>query len=299
MSALDRLRSRLVTLALGVDLRSMLVAIETAQHARNEQLAFVTRRLAAELELLRAQRDDIETLRTGLEKVRRSAAYRRALDTVEPLVSVRIASYSKTDELMDSAIASVLAQTYQRFEVIVVNDGPNERTRAAIAKLGDPRVHYEEFPTRTAYPTDEHARWMVAGARGMNHAASLATGEWIAPLDDDDSFTPDHLEKLLALAQAQRVELAYGALLQRNLVTGVDHRIYSSPPAISQFSFQGAIYLRALDEVLRYDEQSWIVDEPGDWNLIRRMSAAGVTMASTEDVVAVMNQVPYTHKAEQ
>jgi hypothetical protein len=178
----------------------------------------------------------------------------------------------------------------------VVNDGPNEKTRAAIQSLGDKRIRYEEFPERTVYPADEHAQWMVAGARGMNHGASLATGAWIAPLDDDDAFTADHLEKLVTLARERHVELAYGAVEQRNLVTRQQHRIYSSPPAISQFSFQGAIYLRALNDVFRYDESSWIVDEPGDWNLIRRMSAAGVSMSGVDDVVAVMYQVPYTHK---
>jgi len=296
MSALGRFRTRIVNAALGFDPRRMLIELQETQNQRNEQLAFISRRLSAELELLRAERDDLEALRTGLATVRRSAAYKRSLAQSEPLVSVRIASYEKTEELMDVAIASVLAQTYQRFELIVVNDGPNEKTRAAIQSLGDKRIRYEEFPTRTAYPADEHARWMIAGARGMNHAASLAVGDWIAPLDDDDAFTPDHLEKLIALAQEHQVELAYGALEQNNLVTGRQHRIFSSPPAIGQFSFQGAIYLRALNEVFQYDEASWIVDEPGDWNLIRRMTAAGVSMAAMDEVVAVMHQVPYTHK---
>jgi hypothetical protein len=130
----------------------------------------------------------------------------------------------------------------------------------------------------------------------MNHGTDLATGTWVAPLDEDDSFTPDHLEKLLALARSERVELAYGALTQKNLVNGTELRIWSSPPRVSEFSFQGAIYLRLLASIFRYDEASWVVEEPGDWNLIRRMSAAGVTMAATPDVVATMNHTPYTHK---
>lgn len=298
------LRNRLVNAALGVDLKGLMMGYE-ASLTRNEaraavaaaDLEFIHRRLFAEVLINREARDDLPGLVAGLELVRASPEYELALAAPEPLMSVRIASYRRTEELMDVAIASVLAQTYERFEIIVVNDGPNEKTRAAIAGLGDSRVRYEEFPARTVYPDDPHARWMVAGSPGMNRGADLATGEWIAPLDEDDAFTPDHLEVLLSVAQKGGAELAYGALVQRNLVNGTDDRIWSDPPSVGRFSFQGAIYLRVLNPLFRYDESSWLVEEPGDWNLARRMLAAGIRMSSTEQVVALMNQVPYTHKA--
>lgn len=274
-------------------------AIDTQSTAAAELLSLMRERSEHEgwLDAVRtSDRDDIGNLRAKLDAIRGSECYERSMAADEPLVSVRIASYQRTDELMDVAIASVLAQTYQRFEIVVVNDGPNPSTRAAIEKLGDPRVRYDEFSRRNVYPEDRHARWMVAGSPGMNRGVDLATGEWIAPLDEDDSFTPDHIEKLLALARTERVELAYGALEQKNLINSTSDTIWSFPPAISQFSFQSAIYLRALNPAFRYDEASWTVREPGDWNLIRRMTAAGVTMASTRDMVGVMNQIPYTHK---
>jgi len=295
VSRLGRLRRSLVNKTLGVDLQ--LMEARLAQTAGwQATLDHIERGIAAQRELLRRERDGLPTVVEGLAALRLSPEYEAAFGEVEPLVSVRIASYRKTDELMDVAIRSVLDQTYQNFEIIVINDGPNKRTRKAIARLDDPRIHYEEFAERTRYPSDAHARWMVAGSPGMNRGADLARGVWVAPLDDDDAFTPDHLEKLLALARRKHVELAYGALTQHNMVTDTDVRIWSSPPAISQFSFQGAIYLRLLHSIFRYDESSWLVNEPGDWNLIRRMSAAGVTMAATPDVVATMYQMPYTHK---
>jgi hypothetical protein len=297
------LRNRVVNAALGVELRELLIGFQQSLHRnelkqsqRDEEIEFIFRRLAAQLEVLKAERGDISALRDALVALRASARYQDAFAIEEPLVSVRIASYEKTDELMDIAVASVLAQTYENFELIIVNDGPNERTRKAVESLGEKRIRYDEFPRRNEYPQDPHSRWMVAGSPGMNRGAELAVGTWIAPLDEDDSFTPDHIEKLVALARSAHVELAYGALIQKNLVNGEQHRIWSSPPQISQFSFQGAIYLRLLNEAFRYDESSWVVEEPGDWNLIRRMTEAGVTMATTEDVVAVMNQTPYTHK---
>lgn len=252
-------------------------------------------RSQAQIEAVRIERDDIDGLRRKLAAFRASPGYEQSWDDAEPLVSVRIASYDRTEALIDIALESVLRQTYDRLEVVVVNDGPNERTRVAIAKLGDPRVRYSELPQRASYPADPHLRWMVAGAPGMNEAARLATGAWIAPLDDDDEFAEDHIERILALARAERAELAYGALVQRDLDEAVDHIIYSDPPAVSAFSFQSTLYLAGL-RFLEYDVESWRVDEPGDWNLARRMVAAGVRMASTDDIHAFMNMVRFDRR---
>jgi len=288
---------RLTELADLVNAQAQVIDTQSIQAAELRGLLFERSEHDAWLETVRtSDRDNVAGLRAQLERIRASDDYKRSTAVEEPLVSVRIASYQRTDELMDVAIASVLAQTYQRFEIIVVNDGPNPATRAAIEKLGDPRIRYDEFSRRNVYPEDRHSRWMVAGSPGMNRGANLATGEWIAPLDEDDSFTADHIEKLLAIARSEQVELAYGALEQKNLINSTSDTIWSFPPEISRFSFQSSIYLRALNSAFRYDESSWTVREPGDWNLIRRMTAAGVTMAATEDMVGVMNQIPYTHK---
>lgn len=310
MSRIGAFRDRLVQVALGVPVKDLLYGYQSSlerlertserreqdiSHLRS-QLAAHGERLRAQTAFMRGQRDRVPDLRRGLEELRRNRSYATAFGTPDPLVSVRIASYQRTDALMDIAIPSVLRQTHQNFELIIVNDGPNPRTRDAVASLHDERIRYVEFARRHSYPDDPHSRWMVAGAPGMNYGADLARGDWIAPLDEDDEFFPEHIEVLLRLAQTERVELAYGALVRRNLINGAEERIWSSPPAISEFSFQGAIYLRSLNSLFRYDESSWMVDEPSDWNLIRRMTAAGVSMAATEGIVASMNHIPYTHK---
>ena len=303
MAALGRWRDAAARRMLGIDIRRMNGDLERLEDRLDEiaacrgRFAHVERRAEALTEALRRMRDRTPDRIVELEALRASRRYHSIFDESEPLISVRIASYRKTDELVDVAIASVLGQSYERFEIVVVNDGPNERTRRAIDQLSDSRIQYHELPERSVYPEDSHHRWMVAGSPGMNRAADLSSGAWLAPLDDDDEFTPDHLEKLLDLARGRRAELAYGALVQRNLINSTEARIWSSPPAVSHFSFQGAIYLRDLHSIFRYDESSWLVEEPGDWNLIRRMCAAGVVVEGTPEIVAIMNQVPYTHKA--
>jgi len=279
-----------------LELREQYSALRNEYSAFEERLAFQDRRIRAQLEQAKQERDNIPSLKAQLEAARQTAEYGAVFREKEPLVTVRIPAFKKTTELMDVAIASVLKQTYDRFEIIVVNDGPNESTRKAIEGLNESRIRYVEFPEQNKYPDDPHLRWMVAGSPGMNLGAEMAQGSWIAPLDDDDEFTADHVEKLLALALDQEAELAYGALTQKHLTHGTENRIWSYPPAISQFSFMGAIYMKPLN-FFRYDQQSWIVDEPGDWNLIRRMTLAGVRMAATEDIVGTMYSVSYTHKS--
>ena len=298
----QRISEGLTRRVLGVNVRGALAGLQESidrvedEQARIGALAeLLELRRVAELEQRRIERDDIAGLRTQLERVRTTKAYELALAEREPLVTVRIPAWRKTGELLNVAIASVLAQTYERWEIIVVNDGPNPDTRAAIAALGDSRIRYEEFAEQNRYPADPHLRWMVAGSPGMNRGAELAKGTWIAPLDDDDEFSPDHIEKLVTLAVESRAELAYGALVQKHLTRGTENIVWSNPPAVSQFSFMGAIYLRELG-FFRYDEASWMVQEPGDWNLIRRMTEAGVRMASTTDVVGTMYSVAYASK---
>ena len=267
--------------------------------ARIDELAAMAERLddyfAVEIERRRIKLDALKDLQRQLEAVRVSPDYEAAYDEREPLVSVRIASHDRTRQLMDVALPSVLEQTYPHFEIVIVNDGPNKRTRRALEELDDPRIRYGELPERGRYPEHPLSRWRVAGTPAGNRGLELVQGRWIAPLDDDDMFTTDHLERLLTLAREKRAELAYGALLQRNLVTGDEAVIWSDPPTEGAFSPQGAIYHASLS-FFTYEPLAWTVHEPGDWNLTRRMLQAGVRSASTKEIVGTLHYVPVHDK---
>lgn len=275
--------------------REALVRQEIRQRDSADFEQFARKRIVGLTEISRWALDGTAQAVAALEALRNSPDYARDLDEPEPLVSVRIATFNRTRELVDVAIPSVLGQSYRNLEVVVVNDGPNPTTREAVAALGDPRLRYFELPERTSYPDDPQSRWMVAGSGPMNAATELATGTWIAHLDDDDEFAPDHVSTLLALAAETRAELVYGALTQLNLVDGSTQTIWSDPPQHGQFSFQSAMYLRSL-RFLRYDLLAWTLEEPGDWNLMRRMKLAGVRMAATREVVGHLNMVPFADK---
>lgn len=238
---------------------------------------------AEHLRLSRAHYDQIGGLREKLIALRERKSYAATFESRRPLISVPIATYNAADLLVDRAIASVLAQTYDHWEIVIVGDGCTDDTEARVNEIGDARISFVNLPFRSVYPDDPLDRWSVAGVPPWNRAVELSQGEWIAPLDDDDEFLPHHMDTLLNLALERRAEYAYGGLEQVG-GPGTDQYLFRFPPELGRTNMQAALYLRALT-FFECDIYSWAMGEPTDWNVIRRMRDAGVRMAATEEVV--------------
>jgi hypothetical protein len=222
--------------------------------------------------------------RQRLLLARESAIYKESLAQADPLVTVRIATYDRAEILFERTLPSVFAQTHANLEVIVVGDGSGSETERRAAAVTDPRFRFVNLPHRGVYPSDPGKRWLVAGSPAMNHGAQLAAGSWIAPLDDDDEFRPDHVQTLLATAREGAFEMVYGRMQVIPRDGSAIYEIGSYPPEHGKFGFQAALYLSAL-RFFEYETSSWVLGEPGDWNLCRRMLAAGVRIGYTEQVV--------------
>jgi glycosyltransferase involved in cell wall biosynthesis len=114
-----------------------------------------------------------------------------------PKISVIIPSY-KTAHLIAECLDSVLAQTYKDFEVIVVNDGSPDTPELEKA--------LQPYMDRIVYVKQENKR--AAGAR--NTAIQHARGEFLAFVDSDDSWYPDHLASQMQLfADDPSLDLVY------------------------------------------------------------------------------------------
>jgi len=109
-----------------------------------------------------------------------------------PKVSVIIPTYNRS-HLIGQAINSILNQTYQNFEIIIIDGSPNDATVKVIRSfLTDPRIRYiHQEDIHTGAVKD---RANIAKAR--NRAVKMARGKYIAPLDDDDFWCDEKkLEK--------------------------------------------------------------------------------------------------------
>lgn len=242
--------------------------------------------------------DNIHQSALALHAMRQKPSYINAFKG-DPLVSVRIATYNRAELLINKTLASILKQTYKNFEVVIIGDHCTDDTEEKLKSLNDKRIRFYNLPSRPPYPNDRHSKWQVIGALSMNEGAAMARGEWIAPIDDDDEFTPDHIEKLVKHAKKTKAELVYGASIQKSIVTGKEVKIWSNPPQISQFTFHSAIYLKDLDDIFKYDFHSWVLDEVADWNLCRRMIESGVRYSAIEDTVGIIHMIPPGHEKKE
>jgi hypothetical protein len=111
---------------------------------------------------------------------------RASLALDDPLVSVVLPAYNHA-RYVGEALASVAAQTYRKFELIVIDDGSFDGTAEVIAKELE-RLHlparFVSRPNRGAPAT-------------LNEASALATGRYLAFLNSDDYYAPDRLAALV------------------------------------------------------------------------------------------------------
>jgi len=230
--------------------------------------------------------DDIPALRRELLAARETPEYEHALNDLEPLVTVRIPTYVRSKLLLERALPSVVAQTYQNFEVIVVGDACTNDTAQKVEEFGDPRVRFVNLPFRYPYPKDPEQCWLVAGAPGANVGAELGSGSWLAALGDDDEFEPQHLECLIEKARSTGSEMVYGNALVRRPPPAQEQVLACHPPELGRFNCNTAIYMRAL-RCFEFSTRSWLIDEPSDWNLCRRMLETGVRIGYVDQVVTI------------
>jgi hypothetical protein len=230
--------------------------------------------------------DDIPALRRELQAARATDEYERAFADPEPLVTIRIPTYVRSVLLVERALPSIVRQTYQHFEVIVVGDGCTNDTAERVKDFGDPRVRFVNLPYRYPYPENREHRWMVAGAPGVNVGTEMSTGSWLAMLGDDDEFEPHHLECLLEKARASRAEMVYGNLRIRRPPPNEDEILARYPPEHGWFNFQAALFMAPL-QFFEFSTRSWLLDEPSDWNLCRRMLETGVRIGYVDRPVTI------------
>lgn len=105
-----------------------------------------------------------------------------------PFFTIVIATCRRPD-LLVLALNSVLAQSFQDFEIVVVDDASPDHTPDVIAQYTDPRITYLRQPTN------------MGNSHALNRGIQQARGRWVAILDDDDRYPPEFLATVHAALQ--------------------------------------------------------------------------------------------------
>ena len=186
-----------------------------------------------------------------------------------PLVSICVPTYSRAQLLTERCLPSILGQTYDNIEVIVVGDHCPDDTPERVARIRDPRLTFVNLPERGRYPQDPDRRWMVAGTAPINHALSLAKGDYITHLDDDDEYLPERVERLVAFAREKQADFVWHPYFAET-PTG-EWVVWESPVFTYLNLTTSSVFYRSWFKNIPWDIESHTLLEPGDWGRFRRI----------------------------
>jgi len=189
------------------------------------------------------------------------------LERSAPTVSVIIPTHNRAG-MLGRAIQSVLAQTWQDFEIIVVSDGSKDNTEEVVDSFNDPRIRLLKHKT------------VQGAAAARNTGLRVAGGNFIAFLDDDDEWTPRKLQIQLPIIKNSRPEVglvyAWMEYLRNGQVVDVrkpELRGYVFPEMLDKQPLGGCptimIKRKVLDVVKGFDER---LPRGNDGDFIRRIT---------------------------
>ena len=198
-----------------------------------------------------------------------------------PFFSVIIPVYNRA-AVLAHAIESVRAQTCQDFEIVVVDDGSKDDPRAVVERFADPRIRFIRQDNK-------------GGGAARNTAIDHAQGRFIAPLDSDDIFLPQHLARMKALLEGSENLAGYA----RMRVDRGEGRVFLKPPRAIRPDEEMADYLlcdrgfvptitiaveRQMARRIRYHES---LSAAEDTDFAIRLSLAGCRFQMIEEPGAV------------
>jgi glycosyltransferase involved in cell wall biosynthesis len=187
-----------------------------------------------------------------------------------PTVSIVIPTLNRA-HLVTRAIKSVLNQTYQFFEIIVVDDGSEDETEKVVQRCGNKKIKYIK-----------HQKTMGPGA-ARNTGIDVSNGDYIAFLDSDDEWLPTKLEKQINLFKKAtfNIGLIYCGVAHIDQINGnvkekliPKYRGYVFEKNLSaNFVVSGSstviVQRKALEKVGKFDES---LPSCEDWDLWIRIA---------------------------
>lgn len=135
----------------------------------------------------------------------------------DPIVSVVMAAFN-VENYLPQALKSVQQQSLQSLEIIVVDDGSTDQTKAI---LTDQAVQDRRIRVLSAHGAGP------AGARNL--AIANARGRWISIVDADDLIDPDRLERMVSIAETRGVDAVADNLVAFYEAPGMKDHVWIDP----------------------------------------------------------------------
>ena len=188
------------------------------------------------------------------------------MQMARPLISVITPTWQRAPRELIRCLESVKAQSWDRWEHVVVSDGPDPEFAPVAAAWQDGRHRFAELPYH-----DTFFRW---GVRARLQGLEICSGDVVAWLDDDNAFRPDHLEALYGHMASLDTDWAYSQALFH--AHGSEYVVGAAPPVLGQLDTSVMMSSRAA-----YDVATWRDDgqQTIDWDLAERWIASGLSYA--------------------
>lgn len=177
--------------------------------------------------------------------------------TENPLVSIVLPTYNRA-HVLPYAIRSVLGQTYKNLELIIVDDNSSDGTRAVVDSFHDGRLRYLRNEPNLKLP------------RALNKGFAAAKGAYLTWTSDDNMFTEDAIEKMVAVLRAGNCGFVYADyyLFAETDAAGkpldARHEKLPSRLQLERTNHIGACFLytrNAYEEVGEYDPELFLVED--------------------------------------
>ena len=224
-----------------------------------------------------------------------------------PLISVYIPTYNRVEMLMDRSIPSILDQTYDNFELLIIGDHCTDNTEKYVKNIDDARIKFFNIKKREyRYPPTAENHWLAGPVVAANTALGLVSGKWIARIDDDDTWDKKHLENSLDFACRNDFEFVSSRVLEEK--EGIDKidcglhaqsEYYTRKKSIAQgynpkiggtATWLYRSYLRNIKYNINCWRKNW--NRVNDTDLSIRLYKAGVKMGFLDELHAFIRPRP-------
>lgn len=202
---------------------------------------------------------------------------------MSPNFSIIIPTYQRAG-FLPTAINSVLSQTYQDYEIIIIDDGSTDDTKEVVSQFKDQRIRYfkQENKGRSA---------------ARNHGIERTRGKYICFLDDDDYYLNDHLESIhirisqgdepILILSDYRIERNNEIVATKKVLGGIDDQVLFAWRESLQI--QSICIARSALQTNRFPEQFSIWEDKHF--LMRLFSQYGLVCTNETTVVIVDHPV--------